>query len=75
MNSQASTRDYNPQPLTALRVMVLGASGLLGKYLVREWMLPGCVFGLSSREVDIRNFAQTRTAVEKYKPDWIILTA
>jgi len=55
--------------------MVLGASGLLGKYLVREWMLPGCVFGLSSREVDIRNFAQTRTAVEKYKPDWIILTA
>src|SRR5262249_60618632 len=75
VNSQASTRDYNPRPLTALRVMILGASGLLGKYLVREWSLPGCVLGLSSRDVDIRNSAQTRTAVQEHKPDWIILAA
>ena len=75
MNSKASTRDYNPPPLTALRVLILGASGLLGKYLVREWSLPGCVLGLSSRDVDIRNSAQTRTAVQEHKPDWIILAA
>jgi dTDP-4-dehydrorhamnose reductase len=37
-----------------MKVMILGASGLLGKDLMREWTGDEIV-GLSSRDVDIRD--------------------
>jgi dTDP-4-dehydrorhamnose reductase len=57
-----------------MRVTVLGASGLLGKYLVREWKEDE-VTGLSSRDVDIRDLQQVRRVVEKHRPEWIVLAA
>ena len=57
-----------------MRVMILGASGLLGKDLMREWSGDEVV-GLSSRDVDIRDAGKVQAAVEKLRPDWIILSA
>lgn len=56
-----------------MRAVILGASGLLGKYLVREWtrdeILP------FNSQADIRDRNQVLTLVEQHRPDWIILAA
>jgi dTDP-4-dehydrorhamnose reductase len=57
-----------------MRVTVFGASGLLGKYLLREWQ-DDEVTGLSSRDADIRDLQQVRRAVEGSRPEWIVLAA
>ena len=57
-----------------MKIIILGASGLLGKELVREWTGDD-VIGLSSRDVDIRDAGKVREIVEKARPDWIVLTA
>ena len=54
--------------------MILGASGLLGKVLMREWQGDEVV-GLSSRDVDIRDAGGVRQLVEKTRPEWIVLAA
>ena len=57
-----------------MKAIVLGASGLLGKALMREWTRDEVV-GLSSRDVDIRDAAQVQGALEKARPEWIVLAA
>jgi dTDP-4-dehydrorhamnose reductase len=57
-----------------MKTMILGASGLLGKELMREWTGDE-VMGLGSRDVDIRDEDKVRQAVEKIRPDWIVLAA
>jgi dTDP-4-dehydrorhamnose reductase len=57
-----------------MRVTVFGGSGLVGKYLLREWKDDG-VTALSSRDVDIRDLQQVRRIVEDYRPEWIVLAA
>ena len=57
-----------------MRVMILGASGLLGQALMREWNGDEIV-GLSSREVDIRDEGKVRETVQSIRPDWIVLAA
>src|SRR5258708_16381043 len=57
---------------TTMRVTIFGASGLLGKYLLREWKHDD-VTGLSSRDVDIRDLQQVQRIVENYRPEWIVL--
>lgn len=57
-----------------MRVMVLGASGLLGQALMREWRGDE-VIGLTSRDVDIRDERKVRETVERIRPDWIVLAA
>jgi dTDP-4-dehydrorhamnose reductase len=57
-----------------MKVMVLGASGLLGKALTREWHGDE-IHGLSSRDVDIRDATKLRQAVAASRPDWIVLSA
>jgi dTDP-4-dehydrorhamnose reductase len=57
-----------------MKVTILGASGLLGKALMREWNGDEVV-GLGSREVDIRDADKVRQVVEKARPDWIVLAA
>ena len=57
-----------------MKVMILGASGLLGKALMREWSEDEVV-GLSSRDVDIRDADKVREVVDKARPDWIVLAA
>ncbi|HKH98515.1 MAG TPA: dTDP-4-dehydrorhamnose reductase [Candidatus Sulfotelmatobacter sp.] len=57
-----------------MRVTIFGASGLLGKALLREWGGDEVV-GLSSRDADLREAVQVRAAVERTQPDWIVLAA
>ena len=57
-----------------MKVMILGASGLLGKALMREWRDDEIV-GFSSRDVDIRDAAKIREMTETTRPEWIVLAA
>ena len=57
-----------------MKVMILGATGLLGKALMREWSGDE-VLGLGSRDVDIRNASQVKEVVQRARPDWIVLSA
>jgi dTDP-4-dehydrorhamnose reductase len=71
---RTSERTNNRLP-GELRVLLFGATGLLGKYLTKVWPSPAHVIGLSSRDADIRDLAQVRLAVSSYKPHWIVLAA
>ena len=57
-----------------MRILIFGASGLLGKALLREWT-DDEVFGLSSREADIRDPKRVNDVVKPFRPDWIVLAA
>jgi len=57
-----------------MRVTIFGATGLLGKPLMRDW-LDDAVTGFSSRDVDIRNADRVQHVVQQTKPDWIVLAA
>jgi dTDP-4-dehydrorhamnose reductase len=57
-----------------MKAIVVGASGLLGKALMREWTGDEVV-GLSSRDVDIRDADHVQGVLEKTRPDWIVLAA
>src|SRR5579871_5561370 len=57
-----------------MKAIIFGASGLLGKALMREWSSDEVV-GLSSAEVDIRNADRVREVVKKTRPDCIVLSA
>lgn len=57
-----------------MKAMILGASGLLGKALMREWTEDE-VIGLASRDVDIRDADTVRGVVQNARPDWIVHTA
>jgi dTDP-4-dehydrorhamnose reductase len=57
-----------------MKVMILGASGLLGKALLGEWSGDD-VSGLNSRDVDIREAGRVRQVIEIARPQWIVLAA
>jgi dTDP-4-dehydrorhamnose reductase len=57
-----------------MKVMIIGASGLLGKALMREWAGDEIV-GLGSKDVDIRDVSKVREVVDKARPEWIVLAA
>src|ERR1700691_55001 len=57
-----------------MNVTILGASGLLGKALMREWTRDEVV-GLGSRDVDIRDADKVLQAVERARSEWIVLAA
>lgn len=57
-----------------MRVIVFGASGLLGKALLREWS-GDAVSGLGSRDADIRDAKRVRQVVQQARPEWIVLAA
>src|SRR5208282_5057881 len=57
-----------------MRAMILGASGLLGQALMREWSGDE-VTGLTSRDANIRDARQVQEVVEKARPGWIVLAA
>ena len=57
-----------------MRVTVFGASGLLGKALMREW-IDDDVNGLGSRDADIRDPKQISNVLQRTRPDWIVLAA
>jgi dTDP-4-dehydrorhamnose reductase len=57
-----------------MKVIVIGATGLLGNALMREWTGDEVV-GLGSNDLDIRNAFAVGEVVKKSKPDWIVLAA
>jgi dTDP-4-dehydrorhamnose reductase len=57
-----------------MRVLVLGATGLLGKALLEEWSRDE-VTGIGSRDVDIRNRSQLHAYFVRCQPEWTVLAA
>jgi dTDP-4-dehydrorhamnose reductase len=57
-----------------MKVTIFGASGLLGKALMREWRGDELT-GLGQRDGDIRNAQQVQAAVQHTSPEWIVLAA
>ena len=57
-----------------MKTLIFGASGLLGKALMREWREDE-VTALSSRDVDIRNADKVQQLVLQANPAWIVLAA
>jgi len=57
-----------------MRVTIFGATGLLGKALMREWKQDQ-VTGLGSKDADIRDPQQVLAVVERSRPEWIVLAA
>jgi dTDP-4-dehydrorhamnose reductase len=57
-----------------MRVTIFGATGLLGKALMREWR-DDEVVGLGSKDVDIRSPEQVAAAIRQHRPEWLVLAA
>lgn len=57
-----------------MRIAIFGATGLLGKALMREWK-DDEVAGFASADGDIRDEKQVLTLVQRARPDWIVLAA
>ncbi len=57
-----------------MRVTIFGATGLLGKALMREWEQDQ-VTAPSSKDADIRDPNQVFAAVRRSHPEWIVLAA
>jgi dTDP-4-dehydrorhamnose reductase len=57
-----------------MRILVLGARGMLGTDLLNEWhsdeLIPA-----GSADADLRDSSQVEKLVQKVRPDWIILSA
>jgi dTDP-4-dehydrorhamnose reductase len=57
-----------------MKVTIFGATGLLGKDLMREWRGDELT-GLGQRNADIRDAPQVHAVLQKSKPEWVILAA
>jgi dTDP-4-dehydrorhamnose reductase len=57
-----------------MRVLLIGANGMLGKDIVQEWhgdeLIPA-----TSRDADIRNYEQVERLITATRPEWIVLAA
>lgn len=57
-----------------MRILLIGASGMLGTDLLKEWTQDE-IIAASSRDADIRDAEQVRALVARTKPDCIVLAA
>ena len=57
-----------------MRVTIFGASGMLGKALMREWH-QDAVTALSSGDADIRDGDRVLQVLRDTRPEWIVLSA
>ena len=57
-----------------MRVLIFGATGMLGKALMRVWT-GDQIIGLGSVDADIRVPEQVDAQVQRIRPDWIVLCA
>lgn len=57
-----------------MKAMIFGASGLLGKALMREWTRDEVV-GLATQDADIRDANKVLEVMERARPEWIVLAA
>jgi dTDP-4-dehydrorhamnose reductase len=58
-----------------MKVAIFGASGLLGKALMRSWAGPDLLTGFGSKDADIRDMNKIAATVQQARPDWIVLAA
>ena len=58
----------------AMRVLIIGATGLLGNALFEEWNGER-ITGVGSRDVDIRDEAKLRELYARCRPEWTVLAA
>jgi dTDP-4-dehydrorhamnose reductase len=58
-----------------MRILIFGATGMLGQALMRHWPASDEVIGVGSAQADLRDPAQVESAVRESKPDWILLSA
>ncbi|HJT69079.1 MAG TPA: dTDP-4-dehydrorhamnose reductase [Terriglobales bacterium] len=57
-----------------MRVTIFGGTGMLGKALIRQWTADE-ITGLGSSDADVRSARQVEVAIERSRPDWIVLSA
>ncbi len=57
-----------------MRILVLGARGMLGTDLLKEWQSDDLI-PAGSAEADLRDYSQVEKLTQKVRPDWIILSA
>ena len=57
-----------------MRILVLGARGMLGTDLFSEWRSDELI-PAGSAEADLRDFSQVEKLIQKVRPDWIINSA
>src|SRR5215472_15799871 len=57
-----------------MRVLVLGATGLLGRVLLEEWSEDE-ITGIGSRDVDIRDRSQLHAYFVRCRPECTVLAA
>jgi dTDP-4-dehydrorhamnose reductase len=57
-----------------MQILIFGASGLLGKVLLREWQ-GDSVIGLGSRDAEIRDPKCVSDVTRDARPEWIVLAA
>jgi len=57
-----------------MRVTIFGATGLLGKALMREWRGDE-VTGLGSGDADVGSVEQVAQVIAEHQPDWIVNAA
>lgn len=58
-----------------MRILIFGATGLLGKAMMGEWRDNPDVTGLGSKNVDIRSARQVDEVLKQYSPGWVVLAA
>ena len=59
-----------------MRILIFGATGMLGKALLRQWKSKDDeIIPLGSTDADLRNPDQINKVVAEARPDWIILAA
>lgn len=57
-----------------MRVLIFGATGLLGKALVREWRDEE-IIALGSKDCDVRSAEAVHRTVLQHRPDWVVMAA
>jgi dTDP-4-dehydrorhamnose reductase len=57
-----------------MRILIIGANGLLGSDLVKECATEEMI-AAASCDADIRDFGQVRDLIARSKPEWIVLAA
>jgi|SRR5579863_97808 len=57
-----------------MRILVLGARGMLGSDLLKEWQSDELI-PAGSLEADLRDFYQVEKLIENVRPDWVVLSA
>jgi dTDP-4-dehydrorhamnose reductase len=58
-----------------MKVLIFGATGLLGKALMREWAGDPSVVGLGSQDADLRSPPEVEGKIAEQRPDAIVLAA